>query len=173
MTVTGDDWSPADHLGPVALSEANAWKRAVDLCASRVHDGGQDQQTDARMFLLALRQFLKAGQLASDAVAGTAEAPALQTAKEQFDQAVPDAKVACDVIEHFREYATGTGDLQAPGHSRRNRPVNREAAARAWPLGYDPRTDLIQLGRFEIGLTAAQEQAKLLHLAIWTAVRHL
>src|SRR5260370_12849772 len=57
MAVTGDDWSSADNLGAVALSEANAWRRALDLCASRVHDGGEDQQMDARMFLLALRQY--------------------------------------------------------------------------------------------------------------------
>lgn len=173
VSLTDSDWSPADHLGPVALSEANAWKRALDLCASRVHDGGQDQQTDARMFLLALRQFLKAAQLAADAVAGTPEAHALQEAKEQFDLAVPNAKAACDVIEHFREYATGTGDLQSQIQPRRNRPVDREAAARDWPLSYDPRTDFIQLGQFAIGVNTAQEQAKLLHLAIWIAVRHL
>lgn len=160
------------QLGTVTLSEANAWVRALEVCASRVHGGGQDQQVDARMFLLGLRQFLKAAQLAADAVAETAEALALQTAKDQFDQAVPNAKDACDVIEHFREYATGTGDLQAHGRARRNRPVNREAAARDWPLGYDPRTDLIRLGQFAIGVNVARDQAKLLHVAIWTAVRH-
>jgi hypothetical protein len=47
---TPEGW-PADNLGAVALSEANAWCTALDLCASRIYEDGQDQQIDARMFL--------------------------------------------------------------------------------------------------------------------------
>jgi hypothetical protein len=66
--VTDADWSPADHPHAVALSEANAWKRAIDLCADRMRAGSPDDQTDARLFLLALRLLLRAQRMASDAV---------------------------------------------------------------------------------------------------------
>jgi len=164
-------WSPADNLHAIAMSEANAWRRALDLCAVRTKSGGLDQQIDARLFLLALRQFLKAAQLASDAVKGSAEEQALAAAQDQFNGATPGAKDACDVIEHFREYAKGKGDLQQGGRraGRQNDPV---AAARDWPLSYDPGTDRVLLGHNEIGVAAACEQAKLLQLAIWRAVRN-
>jgi hypothetical protein len=167
---TADDWSPTDNLHAIAMSEANAWRRAVDLCALRTKSGSPDQQTDARMFLLALRQFLKAAQMAADAVQGSTEEQALADARDQFARVVPGAKAACDMVEHFREYARGTGDLQqgGPRHLRQDDPV---AAARDWPLGYDPGTDQITLGRHKVCLTTACEQVKLLQLAIWQAVR--
>lgn len=164
-------WSPADNLHAVALSEAGAWKEAVMLCAARVRTGGLNQQTDARLFLLALRQFLKAARLAADAVAGSSEAQALAAAQDQFNQTVPGAKNACDVIEHFREYAKGTGNLQQPGVNRPSRLSEPVAAARDWPLGYNPGTGSILLGQYEIGVAAACEQVKALQLAIWRAVR--
>jgi len=47
-------WSPADRPGAIAISEAGAWRRALDLCATRIRTGDPlDQQTDARLFLLA------------------------------------------------------------------------------------------------------------------------
>lgn len=79
-------------------------------------------------------------------------------------------KDACDMIEHFREYARGIGDLQQRG-PRQLRQDDRAVAAQDWPLGYDPATDQIALGRYKVGVTAACEQVKLLHLAIWQAVR--
>jgi hypothetical protein len=57
-------WTPAGQLPAVALSEANAWKEAAMLCAARMRAGGPGQQTDARLFLLALRLLLRARVLA-------------------------------------------------------------------------------------------------------------
>lgn len=165
-------WSPDDSLHAISLSEANAWRRAIDLCAGRIRDNGPDQQTDARLYMLALRQFLKAAALGAETVADTSEAAAMDAARQQFAQAVPGAKEACDMIEHFSEYARGTGNLQQPGVKSAKRQRDREAAARDWPLGYDPATDAIHLGRHLIPVALATEQAKLLHHAIWQAVRH-
>jgi hypothetical protein len=85
--VTNADWSPADHPYAVALSEANAWKRAIDLCADRMRAGGLDDQTDARLFLLALRLLLRACGMASDALrALPAVAQTADDARQQLDQ---------------------------------------------------------------------------------------
>jgi hypothetical protein len=160
-------WTPAENLPAVALSEANAWKEAVMLCAARVRAGGLGQQTDARLFLLALRLLLRARVLAWKAVKQCAGAERiLAEARTQFDDACPGAKDACDVIEHFGEYASGGANLQGGGGVVRPGP-----AREYWPLDYDPRTGRIRLGPFEVDVTAVCEQAKLLQRSIWQAVR--
>jgi hypothetical protein len=105
--------------------------------------------------------------LASEAVNACAQATEiLAEAKKQFQDACPGAKDACDVIEHFKEYASGEGFLQG------GRGEVRPGSARTfWPLGYDPATDRIRIGPFEVRVGVAREQAKLLQRAIWLAVR--
>jgi hypothetical protein len=171
--VTNADWSPADSPHAVALSEANAWRRAIDLCASRMRAGSPDDQTDARLFLLALRLLLRAQRMASDAVeALPAAAQIADDARQRFDRTCPGAKDACDMIEHFAEYAEGTGHRQPGGKRRRAaRPTDRVAAAQDWPLLYDRSAACIVLGQIEIDVAVVCEQAKLLVQAIWTSVR--
>ena len=171
--VTTADWSPADHPHAAALSEANAWKRAVDLCAERLHAGGLDDQTDARLFLLALRLLLRAQSMASDAVrASPAAAQITDNARRQFDRVCPGAKDACDVIEHFAEYALGRGHRQPGGNFRQaDRPIDRVAAAQDWPLRYDRTADRILLGPVGVEVAVVCDQAKRLVHAIWASVR--
>ncbi len=157
----------------MALSEANAWKRAIDLCAGRMRAHSLDDQTDARLFLLALRLLLRAQRMASDAVRELPAAALIaDDAWRQFNQACPGAKDACDMIEHFAEYASGTGDRQPSGNLRRaDRPPDRVAAAQDWPLRYDRPAGRILLGPIEVDVTVVCEQAKLLIHAIWISVR--
>jgi hypothetical protein len=157
-------WSPADNLGAVALSEAGAWRLAADLCAARIREG-KHEQTDARLFLMALRQFRNAARLASVAVRGTGEAAALERARQAFAEAVPDAKDAGDMVEHFIEYAQGTGRRQRTGVPR------AQQAAKDWPFHYNPASDEITLGTCQVDVAGACEQARRLEFAIWTAVR--
>jgi len=157
----------------VALSEANAWKRAIDLCADRMRAGSPDDQTDARLFLLALRLLLRAQRMASDVVKALPMAAQIaDNARRQFDQACPYVKDACDMIEHFAEYSLGTGDRQPGGNLRRaDRPTDRYAAAQDWPLRYDRPTGRILLGPIEIDVAVVCEHAKVLVHAIWASVR--
>ena len=157
----------------MALSEANAWKRAIDLCANQMRAGSPDDQTDARLFLLALRLLLRAQRMASDAMKALPIAAQIaEDARQQFDQACPGAKDACDMIEHFAEYAVGTGDRQPGGGLRRaDRPADRVAAAQDWPLRYDQPTGRILLGPIEMDVVVVCLHAKLLVHAIWAAVR--
>jgi hypothetical protein len=171
--VTQAGWSPADTPYAVALSEANAWKRAIELSASRMGAGDPDEQTDARLFLLALRLLLRAQRMASEAVQSLPKAVAVaDSARQRFDGACPGVKEACDMIEHFAEYAVGKGHRQPGGKLRQvDRPVDRAAAAQDWPLAYDRDTGRILLGSIEIDVAEICEQARHLVRAIWTSVR--
>lgn len=157
----------------MALSEANAWKRAIDLCADRMRAGSPDHQTDARLFLLSLRLLLRAQRMASDAVKALPMAAQIaDNARQQFEQACPGAQGACDMIEHFAEYSLGMGDRQPGSNLRRaDRPTDRLAAAQDWPLRYDRPTSRILLGPIEIDVAAVCEHAKVLVRAIWASVR--
>jgi len=160
-------YSPAEHLDAVALSEANAWKDAVLLCAGRMR-GGLNQQTDSRLFLLAVRLLLRAAALASDAVRSCPPAAQIVSeAQARFAAECPGVKDACDVVEHFREYAAGAGNLQVAGCGR---PAQPSKAAADWPLGYDERTSQIRVGQLAVDVPAVCDQAKLLLHDIWLAV---
>jgi hypothetical protein len=135
--------------------------------------GSPDDQTDARLFLIALRLLLRAQRMSSDAVrALPVEAQIADDARQRFEQACPSAKDACDMIEHFAEYALGMGDRQPGGDLRRaDRPTDRFAAAQDWLLHYDRPTGRILLGPIEINVAVVCEQAGLLVRAIWASVR--
>jgi hypothetical protein len=170
--VTDHGWSPADEPYAVAVPEANAWKQAIDLCAYRMRGGGPDAQIDARLFLLALRLLLRTQSMASKAVKTVpAAAQLVNDARRNFDEACPDAKGACDMIEHFGEYALGTGDLQSNVRDRNKRSIDRVAAARDWSLDYDQTVDRIRLGLTEIDVAMVCQHAKLLQHSIWAAAR--
>lgn len=135
--------------------------------------GGLDDQTDARLFLLALRLLLRAQGMASDAVSELpAAAQIVDDARGQFDRVCPGAKDACDMIEHFAEYGLGKGNRQPGGKVRQaKREIDRVAAAQDWPLHYDRPTGRILLGVIEVEIAVVCEQAKLLVHAIWSSAR--
>jgi hypothetical protein len=112
-------------------------------------------------------------RMTSDAVkALPAAARIADDARQRFDRTCPGAKDACDMIEHFAEYAEGTGDRQPGGKRRRaDRSADRVAAAQDWPLLYDRSAACIVLGPIEIDVAVVCEQAKLLVQAIWPSVR--
>ena len=64
-----DGWSPASNLYAIALSEAQRWTEAARLTARRLLNGNpHEQQLDARLFLLALRELLHAAEMEQWAV---------------------------------------------------------------------------------------------------------
>jgi predicted RNA-binding Zn ribbon-like protein len=89
---------------------------------------------------------------------------------ETFDEAVPAAKDARDVIEHFDEYARGEGKLAK--QAREDLAIDAfEAAARYWGGGYDPATEKLTEGPFEILVPDAISAAERMHAAIYSAGR--
>jgi hypothetical protein len=90
-----------------------------------------------------------------------------QTIRE-FEAAVPGAKSARDILEHFDEYARGEGKLVK--QAMRDLGIDvYEAAAMHWGGGYDPSTEEVTEGPFVIVIPVALESAGLLQRAIYTA----
>jgi hypothetical protein len=162
-------FSPAEHLDTVAVSEANAWRDAVVLCARRMRAGEPSQQTDARLFVLALRLVVRVGELAANAVGGCPDAARIVAeAQDRFARACPDADKARNVLEHFDQYAAGAGNMQTGGRNKLPQP---EKAAADWPFGYDPQTDQIRVGRYLVDVGTACEQTRLMAFDVARAVR--
>jgi hypothetical protein len=89
---------------------------------------------------------------------------------ESFDQAVPAAKPARDILEHFDEYARGEGRLQLEAIRNLGLDVY-EAAAMYWGGGYDPATEELSEGPFTLNIPSALEAAKRLQRSIYVAGR--
>jgi hypothetical protein len=168
------DWSPAENLYAVAVSEARAWMDTIDLTARRMRSGDPfEQQLDARLFLLALRQLLYAADLEARVIKVLAPSARtkLRAARASFKSAVPGLTDARNVLVHFDEYARGAGDLQRK-LTREGADVT-EVARDYWPFGYDPGTGMIQLGPFQIQVENARLAARQLCHAIWMAAREV
>jgi hypothetical protein len=92
----------------------------------------------------------------------------LRRAIREFEAAVPGAKGARDILEHFDEYARGEGKLVK--EAMRDLGIDvYEAAAMYWGGGYDPSTEEVTEGPFAIVIPAAMESARQLQRAIYAA----
>ncbi|HEX4109716.1 MAG TPA: hypothetical protein VHX88_16375, partial [Solirubrobacteraceae bacterium] len=80
----------------------------------------------------------------------------LQDEIDAFERAVPGAKNARDVLEHFDEYARGDGRLQRKAMSELGIDVF-EAAAMFWGGGYDSVADELTEGPFVVVVSQAVE----------------
>jgi hypothetical protein len=87
-----------------------------------------------------------------------------------FDTAVPGAKSARDILEHFDEYARGDGRLQRTDMSELGIGVF-EVAAMFWGGGYDPAAEVLSEGRFVLAISRAIDASQRLHAAIYRAAR--
>jgi hypothetical protein len=166
VTARPDDWSPADNPYAIALSETQWSLWTVQLCALRIHEGGDpERQIDARQFVAALRRIERFAMMEQDACRQVAPEAAhvLGQAIEVFATAVPGARHARDVLEHYDAYAVGKGHRQASAASDLARQYSR--------FGYDPRTDQIQIGPYQINVTDAVTHARQLTAAVHTAVQ--
>jgi len=94
----------------------------------------------------------------------------LQDEIDLFEKAVPCAKSARDILEHFDEYARGDGQLQRKAMTELGIDVF-EAAAMFWGGGYDPVTEEITEGPFVVAVPKAVEASLRLQSAIYQAGR--
>ena len=103
--------------------QLNVWQQAVQVQSLRILSGGAagytgpfTERVDAYLFVLALRNLIRAASWTRDSLesAGQAEARA---ALDRFDLAVPHAVSARDVLEHFDKYLAGVGNLQKEAKS--------------------------------------------------------
>lgn len=137
------------------------WHRAVVRQAERVLDPNTrtiDAQTDGYLFVLALRQVMRAAQMIRDELDGD-HRERVARAVARFRAAVPDAKNARDVLDHFDDYARGIGDLAHPGVKRGERQPSVEAASK-FVIFYEksaPGHFVLHFGDLTIDIAGARE----------------
>ena len=170
-----EQWSPA--FNPYAIAVSQSWwgmKAVLRFAADARAAQGPEQQIYARQIFGQLRLLhrcavMQAKELARLGVDGT-HRDQLEGEIDVFEAAVPGAKSARDILEHFDEYARGEGRLQ-------RKAVNElgidefEAAAMFWGGGYDPLTEEITEGPFVVAVPQAIEAAQRLYAAIYRAGR--
>jgi hypothetical protein len=176
MTDDEDEpWSPARNPYAIAVSQSWWAFQAVLLFASDARSSSNHaQQIYARQIFGQLRALRRCAEMQTKELArlgvSDIDQARLDRAIEDFDVAVPDARHARDVLEHFDEYARGEGRLQRKTIRELGIDVY-EAAAMYWGGGYDPATEQITEGPFVLNIPGAVDASERLHLAIYLAGR--
>lgn len=156
-----------DFLPSVATAHLGVWHRAVQLQADRILDASSPpvaRQTDAYMFVQALRQVLRASDLMKRALDGDSRSELVEAAIAEFNNAVPRAKDARDVLDHFDDYARGVGSLSHPGIRDAKKREARSSAQTAseYTIYYERGSDdhyVLHVGDIAIDVALAREAA--------------
>lgn len=83
-------------------------------------------------------------------------------ALDRFTSAVPDAKNARDVLDHFDDYASGVGNLAHPGAHRRSRTPSSVAATK-FTISYERGSAnhfILRFGELQINVFEASQAAQ-------------
>jgi hypothetical protein len=156
-----------DYLPSVASAHLGIWHRAVVMQAERVLDAAVPpvtRQTDAYLFVQALREVLRAAELMKRALADDTRAEAVLRAMAEFDAAVPRAKDARDVLDHFDDYARGIGLLSHPGvrDPKRREMMSSAEAASQFTIFYERGDEdhyILHIGDIAIDIAQARDAA--------------
>lgn len=171
-----DDWRITEHSPNVALQLANQWAIAINAQARRIQnpDDSQERIPDAYIQVLALRNLLRAAELAKTTVPSRAATDAIKLAIRAFLDAVVvigaisnrdnALERARNVVEHFDEYYRGTGTQQKQDETG----SAVEDLAQDYRIDFEPPAEQLQLrvgpvrpaeARFTIDLVATAPQA--------------
>lgn len=166
---TTDDWRMTDHGDNIGLTEAWLWARAARLQARRVQTcpGEPSTLTDLCFFAIAVRNVVRAGEMAARHVRTDEAKDRMGRALATFRAAAPDLDRARNVLEHFDEYAQGVGWLQQPGVKN---PVADEQKAQAFRMTVeyydtvggrdgDRQRPMLIVGPYRINVVQAAEAA--------------
>ena len=170
-----DQWSPARN--PYAIAVAQSWwaMAAVPQFAADANAAhGPAQQIYARQIFGHLRLLQRCAVMEAKELArlgvDQVHRDQLQDEIDLFERAVPGAKSARDIVEHFDEYARGDGQLQRKAINELGIDMF-EAAAMFWGGGYDPATEELTEGPFVVAISQAVDASQRLHTAIYRAAR--
>lgn len=179
-----DDWSPADNPYAIAVSEAQWWQRTAALAVRRIHAGDDEgggpffdsRQIDARQLCISLRQLLMAEKLEQIALKDLGIDPAaglaLAQARERFEAALPGIKHMRDGLTHFEDWSRGEGF--GPQRERvKAGDAPRDVARDFWGFAYDPQADTVTMGPYRINVSAVEQAAGELSLAIYLAAHEV
>lgn len=183
MSTNHGDWSPADNLYSIAVSESQWWRDSALLAIRRMRRNDEArvgwfsaQQIDARHLVFALRQLLSAEDLEQLALKelGIDEAVrgALTNARREFEGALPGIKEMRDGLMHFEDWARGMG--RDPQKKLRDDHVSpRDVARHFWGFGFDPNAGTVSFGTYIIEIDVAERAATELRDAIYMAAREV
>ena len=168
-------WSPAREPYAIALSQSSWSLQSARLFAADARKGhGPVQQIYARQLFGQLRVLRRCADMMATELKrqeiDKADRERLDREAKAFDVAVPSAKDARDILEHFDDYARGEGKLAKKAMQDLGIDVF-EAAALFWGGGYDPLTERLTEGPFEILVPQAIAAAERLQGAIYAAGR--
>lgn len=167
-------WSPARHPYAIAVSQSQwaLWAAQQFARDAQEHGGDERSQIYARQIFGQLRALQRCAEMMATELRrlGVDEGPRdrLRMAISEFEAAVPGAKSARDVLEHFDDYARGEGKLVKRAMHDLGIDVY-EAAAMYWGGGYDPSTETVTEGPFVIVIPDAMESAARLQRGIYAA----
>jgi hypothetical protein len=168
-----DKWSPARD--PYAIAVSQSWwamSAVLQFAADAKATHGPAQQIYARQIFGHLRLLQRCAAMQAKELArlgiDQVHRDQLQGEIDAFESAVPGAKNARDVLEHFDEYARGDGRLQRKAMNELGIDVF-EAAAMFWGGGYDPAADKLTEGPFAVVVSQAVEPSRRLQAAIYRA----
>jgi hypothetical protein len=167
-----------DYLPSIASGQIGVWHRAVAMQAERIlHPQASqvEQQTDAYLFVQALRQVLRGTDLMLRGLGDDPRAQIVERAIAEFNDSIPHAKDARDVLDHFDDYARGIGRLS---HPEARNPREREArssaeAAAQFTIFYEKGSGgnyALHIGDLVIDIAQARDAASVLAdsvLAAW------
>jgi hypothetical protein len=170
-----DRWSPARN--PYAIAVSQSWwamSAVVQFAADAMAADGPAQQIYARQIFGHLRLLQRCAVMLAKELdrldIDQVHRDRLRDEIVRFEKAVPAAKNARDLLEHFDEYARGAGRLQRMAMTDLGVDV-LEAAAMFWGGGYDAAADELTEGPFVVVVSHAVGASRCLHAAIYQAAQ--
>ena len=149
-----------DEAWNAAYMWADAVVRLADRALNSTNVTTVEHMGDAALLTLALRNVLRAAKLAESFSTGE-DRQKISRAITDFETALPDAKDARDVLEHFDDYAKGTGYMQK-AQKKAGQPVTYYRAFYQRGSG----SYLLTVGPLSVDVRAAKEVAARLPAAI-------
>ena len=140
------------------------WSDVVARCADRALDSTDlttvEHMGEAATLTVALRNVLRAAEVARPLATGQ-DRQRIDAAIQAFKQGLPQAKDARDVLEHFDDYAAGTGRIQEKDR-------NRGRTITFYPPWYERGASdyYLRVGPLRVSVTAAKKAAGELAAAV-------
>jgi hypothetical protein len=118
---TGITHEEQQRVPAAAWTAAYMWSDVVARCADRVLDSTDlttvEHMGEAATLTVALRNVRRAAEVARPLATGQ-DRERIDAAIQAFEQGLPQAKDARDVLEHFDDYGAGTGWIQEKERKR-------------------------------------------------------
>ena len=144
------------RLAAYGMGACYTWYRVLAAQADRLAESGF--VPDGYVFVIALRNLRRAATLVASTLTSTEDQQAAAAALAGFDQALPGSKEARDILEHFDDYARGTGWLQ----NHQQPPARFPVTVDVRPAAGGGRQMVLCVGDFAVSIADAATAACLL-----------